>query len=168
MATNIEKAPSGAGTRFEPFPVNVRIKISAIWTAMLFVFAYVDIFSLYRPDVRADLEAGEVGGFAVGQSFLLATTIYVVIPALMVFGTLVLRPRISRIANIALSVIYALTIVAGAIGEWNYYVFGSAIEVAALAAVAYYAWIWPEVGPSDDQSGRRPTKLSAPTPSSSS
>jgi hypothetical protein len=36
-----------ADTKFEPSKVNVRIKISALWTAMLFVFAYVDIFSLY-------------------------------------------------------------------------------------------------------------------------
>jgi hypothetical protein len=58
-------------TRFEPAKVNVRIKISALWTSMLLVFAYVDLFSLYRADVRADLEAGEVGGFTVNQSFLL-------------------------------------------------------------------------------------------------
>jgi hypothetical protein len=152
MSTQVEKAPTRAGTGFEPFPVNVRIKISALWTAMLFVFAYVDIFSLYRPDFRADVEAGEISGFAVGQSFLLATTIYVVIPGLMVFGALVLRPRINRIANIALSIVYALTIVAGAIGEWNYYLLGSAIEVAALAAVAYYSWTWPEFGSTDASS----------------
>ena len=133
-----------AETVFEPFVVNVRIKISALWAAMLFVFAYVDLFSLYRPDVRADLEAGKIGGFAVGQSFLLATTIYVVIPSLMVFGALVLRPRVGRIVNIALSIVYALTIVAGVIGEWNYYIVGSAIEVALLAAVVYYAWTWPK------------------------
>jgi len=73
-------------TTFEPFHVNVRIKISALWASMLFVFAYVDLFSLYRPNVRADLDAGEIGGFAVNQSFLSATTIYVVIPSLMVFA----------------------------------------------------------------------------------
>jgi hypothetical protein len=94
-------------TRFEPFHVNVRIKISALWTSMLFVFAYVDLFSLYRPDFRADLDAGEVGGFTVDQSFLLGTTIYVAIPSLMVFCAVILRPRVNRIANIALSVIYA-------------------------------------------------------------
>ncbi len=127
----------------QPFHVNVRVKISALWTAMLFVFAYVDIFSLYRPDFRADVEAGEISGFAIGEGFLLATTIYIVIPSLMVFGTLVLRPGIDRIANIVLSVIYASTIVAGAVGEWNYYVLGSAIEVALLAAIVYYAWTWP-------------------------
>ncbi len=133
-----------AETKFEPSNVNVRIKISALWTSMLFVFAYVDLFSLYRPDFRADLEAGEVGGFTVNQTFLLGTTVYVVIPSLMVFFTLILRPRVNRIANIALSIIYALTIIAGAIGEWNYYILGSAIEVALLAAIVYYAWTWPK------------------------
>ena len=37
-----------AETKYEPSNVSVRTKISALWTAMLFVFAYVDIFSLYR------------------------------------------------------------------------------------------------------------------------
>jgi hypothetical protein len=61
-----------------------------------------------------------------------------------VFGALVLRPRINRVVNIALSVVYALTIIGGAIGEWNYYLLGSAVEVVLLAAVAYYAWTWPK------------------------
>lgn len=129
--------------RFDPSPVNVRVRISALWTAMLFVFAYVDLFSLYRADVRADLAAGELGGFTVGQPFLLATTIYVAIPALMVFATLVLHPRVARIANIGLAVAYALTIVAGTFGEWTYWIVGSAIEIVLLAAVARQAWTWP-------------------------
>jgi Family of unknown function (DUF6326) len=132
-----------AEATLEPSHVNVRVKISALWTSMLFVFAYVDLFSLYRADFRADLEAGEVGGFDVNQSFLFATTVYVVIPSLMVFLALVLRARVARIVNIALSVVYALTVIAGAIGEWNYYILGSAVEVALLAAIVNYAWTWP-------------------------
>jgi hypothetical protein len=133
-----------AETTLEPFNVNVRIKISALWTSMLFVFAYVDLFSLYRPDVRADLEAGEISGFTVNRSFLLLTTIFVVVPSLMVFLVLILRPRVNRIANIALGIVYAVAIIAGAIGEWSYYVLGSAVEVALLAAIVYYAWTWPK------------------------
>jgi uncharacterized protein DUF6326 len=125
-------------------PVNVRIKISALWTSMLFVFVYVDLFSLYRADFRADLEAGEVSGFTIDQAFLVGTTAFVVIPSLMVFGTLVLRPRVGRIANIALGSVYALLIITSAIGEWTYYVLGSAIEVVLLAAIVYYAWNWPK------------------------
>jgi hypothetical protein len=104
---------SVAETKFEPATVNVRTKISALWTSMLFVFAYVDLFSLYRADLRADLEAGRIGGFTVNQSFLLGTTAYVVIPSLMVFCTLVLRPRLNRVANIALGIVYTVTIVVG-------------------------------------------------------
>jgi hypothetical protein len=133
------------GTTLAPSNVNVRIKISALWTSMLFVFAYVDLFSLYRSDVRADLEAGEISGFTINQAFLFGTTAYVAIPSLMVFTTLVVQPRVSRITNIALGIVYALTIVAGAIGEWSYYILGSAIEVALLAAIVYYAWTWPTI-----------------------
>ena len=147
MSIQTQMTPKTAGTEFEPFKVNVRMKISALWTAMLFVFAYVDIFSLFRPDFRADVEAGVVGGFTVNHPFLLVTTIYIVIPSLMVFGALVLRPKINRIANIALSILYAITIIAGSVGEWSYYVLGSAIEVALLAAIVHYARTWPRVDP---------------------
>ena len=146
MSTNTARPIEKTGaTQFDPAPVNVRVMISALWATMLFVFAYVDLFSFFRPDFRADVEAGVVNGFAVGQTFLLATTAYVVLPILMVVGSLVLRPRISRIANITLSAFYAVTIIGGAIGEWNYYVLGSAIEVALLAAIVYYAWTWPRI-----------------------
>jgi Family of unknown function (DUF6326) len=136
-----------AETKYEPANVSVRIKISALWTAMLFVFAYVDIFSLYKPEFRADLDAGEVGGFTIDQGFLVGTTVYVVIPSLMVFGALVLRPEVNRIANIVLASLYALTIVAGAVGEWGYYILGSVLEVALLAGVVYYAVTWPKPAP---------------------
>ena len=141
-----------AKTKFEPANVNVRIKIAALWTSMLFLFAYVDLFSLYRPDFRAALEAGEIGGFTVNGSFLVGTTAYVVIPSVMVFCALILRPRVNRI--ITLSTIYAVTIIKGAIGEWTYYVLGSAIEVGLLAAIVYYAWTWPKETPRTSTTGR--------------
>ena len=143
MATQTQMTET-ANTEFEPFQVNVRVKISALWTAMLFVFAYVDIFGFFRADVRADVEAGVVGGFTVNQTFLVATTLYIAIPSLMVFVALVLRPRINRMANVVLSIIYAITIIAGAFGEWNYYIFGSAVEVGLLAAIFHHARTWPK------------------------
>ena len=144
---------SVAETKFEPATVNVRTKVSALWTSMLFVFAYVDLFSLYRPDFRAELEAAEVGGFTVNQSFLLGTTAYVVIPSLMVFSTLVLQPRLNRVANIVLGIVYIVTIVIGAVGEWSYYILGSVVEVAMLAAIVYYAWTWPKQAPPASRPG---------------
>jgi hypothetical protein len=76
-------------------------------------------------------------------SFLLATTADVLIPSLMVFGALVLRPRANRIINVAPGALYALTVVAGAIGEWSYYILGGVVEVALLAFIVYHAWTRP-------------------------
>jgi Family of unknown function (DUF6326) len=130
---------------FEDSPVNVRIKLAAAWTSIMMIFAYVDIFMFYRADFRDQVETGKLAvGFKINQAFLLGTTIYVAIPSLMILGSMILPARINRIANIALAVLYALTIIAGAFGEWRYYQFGSALEVILLAAICKYAWKWPQ------------------------
>lgn len=153
-----------SAVKLEPCDVNVRVKLAGLWTAMLFVFAYVDIFSLYRPDVRAEIDAGEVGGFTIDQTFLLGITAYVVVPSLTVVGALLLPPRVSRVANIALGCLYALSVIASAIGEWSYYVLGSAVEVALLAAVVYFAWTWPKAVPATSAGGHGTSSVSRPAP----
>jgi len=123
--------------------INPRLKIAVLWASMLFVFAYVDLFSLYRADVRADIEEGEIGGFTIGQAFLFSVTMYVLIPSLMLSMSVLLPVRAARIANIVLAAVYIPTVVGSALGEWNYYILGSAVETALLIGVIYYAWTWP-------------------------
>ena len=136
---------SSSPTQYEDHPTSPRIKLSALWASTLFVFLYVDLVSMYRADVRADIEAGKVFAFTIGQGVLLGMTAYILIPSLMVSLSLVLPVRVARTANIVLATLYAITIVGGAVGEWNYYILGSVVEVAMLAAVGYYAWRWPLV-----------------------
>ena len=134
-----------ATTDYQDYWINPRIKIAALWVSMLFVYAYVDLFSLYRSDVRADIEAGEIFIFSIGQGFLLGVTVYILVPSLMVFLSLVLPAKVTRTANIVVAVLYAVTIAGGTIGESNYYyILGSLIEAALLAGVVYYAWTWPK------------------------
>lgn len=132
-----------ATTRHLDYWVNPRIKIAALWTSMLFVYVYVDLFGFFRADVRADIEAGEIFVFTIGQGVLLGMTVYVLVPILMLFLSLVLPVRLTRTANLVVPVLYAVTVVGGAIGEWSYYLLGSLVEVALLAGVVYYAWTWP-------------------------
>jgi hypothetical protein len=129
---------------YQDYWINPRVKIAALWASMLFVFVYVDLFSLYRADIRADIAAGKMSAFSIGQGFLFGVTVYVVVPSLMVFLSLVLPVRVTRTANLVLAVLYAVTVVGGAVGEWNYYILGSLTEVALLAGVAYFAWTWPK------------------------
>jgi hypothetical protein len=124
--------------------INPRIKIAALWASTMFLFGYVDLFGMFRADIRADIEAGKMFVFSIGQASLLGVTLYVAVPSLMVFLSLVLPVRVTRMANMALAVIYGLTIAGSAVGEWNYYILGSAIEAALLAGIVYYAWTWPK------------------------
>lgn len=119
--------------------------MAALWTSMLFVFAYVDPFSLYRADVRSDIEVGELGGFTIGQSFLFLTTVYIAIPSLMLSLSVLLPVRIARLANIIVAALYVPTIAGSAFGEWNYYILGSVIEIVLLAVVIFCAWSWPRL-----------------------
>ncbi|HEV8025036.1 MAG TPA: DUF6326 family protein [Candidatus Nanopelagicales bacterium] len=123
-------------------PIDVRIRMSALWVATMLVFLYVDLFSLYREDVRQDLDDGRIFVFEVGQPFLLGITAYVIIPCLMVYLTLVMPRRINRIVSIVVASIYAITIAGAAVGEWAYFVLGSVVEVVLLAIVIRLAWTW--------------------------
>jgi hypothetical protein len=133
-----------APTGYQDYWINPRLKIAALWASMLFIFAYVDLYGLFRSDVRADIAAGKIAGFTIGQGYLLGVTLYVLVPSLMLFLSLVLPVRITRMANIVLAALYALTVAGSAIGEWNYFILGSLSEAALLAGVVYYAWTWPK------------------------
>ncbi|GIE36847.1 hypothetical protein Ait01nite_098920 [Actinoplanes italicus] len=126
--------------------VDVKVVLCGLWVTTLLVFAYVDIFGFFRADVIDGVLAGEVSGagFAIDQTFLLLTTLYVVVPALMVVVSLVARARVNRIANIVVSLFYAATAAATLIGEtWIYYIVGILIQVALLLVITRVAWTWP-------------------------
>lgn len=74
-----------------PPAIDVRVKLAALWASTMMIFAYVDLFSLYRADVRAKLEAGRMAAFPVDQNFLLVTTAYVIVPSLMIYLSVVSR-----------------------------------------------------------------------------
>ena len=137
--------PTEAGP-FQDTRIDVKLVLSALWIAMLIVFAYGDIFGLFRADVlRAALDGRmATTGIAVDQVFLVLTDVYILVPTLMVVLSLVLRPRVNRVANIVVALVYAVSIVASCIGEtWVYYLLGSAVEVVLLVAIVRTAWTWP-------------------------
>jgi len=130
---------------YDEQPVNTRIKIAGLWASMLFVFAYVDVFGLFRKDVLENALAGKVFTFEVNQMFLLLTTVYILIPCIMLVLTLVLKAKTSRMLNIVISSVYILTIIGGVVGEsWLYYIVGSVVEVLLLATIVLFAVKWPK------------------------
>ena len=129
----------------EDVKINVKLKISALWVAMLFVFAYVDIFGFLRSEIIEGIMAGKVATFQINQVFLFLTTLYILIPSIMVFLSLVLKPKVNRWTNIIVGILYIASILGSCIGEtWAFYIFGSIVESLLLFLIIWYAWKWPK------------------------
>jgi hypothetical protein len=127
----------------EDVRVGVRLKISALWITMLFLFAYGDIFGFLAPGRIEEIISGEISGIEITEGFLLAVSVYIAIASAMVFLTLVLSPNVARWTNAVLGILFTVSIIAAAIGEASaYYLFLSAAEIVALVLIVRYAWTW--------------------------
>ena len=129
----------------ENVKVNVKLKISALWIVVMFLYAYVDIFSLSKPGIISEIMAGKMFIFQISQTFLFFTTLYIAIPSIMVFLSLVLKPKVNRWTNIIVSILYLVTMLGACIGEtWFFYIFGTIVESILLFLIIWYAWKWPK------------------------
>ena len=130
-------------TEREDLRINVRIKLSALWVAIMLLYIYADILSLFKPGQIEQMIAGKMGPFPVTQSSLLAASTLMIIPAVMVFLSLTLKTKVNRWINITFGVLYTLVNISNLIGEtWAYYIFFGIVEIALTLIIVWHAWKW--------------------------
>jgi uncharacterized protein DUF6326 len=135
-------------TEMEEVKINVKMKLSALWVAMMLLYIYADILSLFRPGQIEEMREGLMGPFPVTQASLLVASLLMIIPAVMVFLSLTLKPKVARWANIAAGILYTVVNSSNLIGEtWAYYLFFGIVEIVLTLLIVWYAWTWanPEV-----------------------
>jgi len=128
--------------------INIKLKLSGLWIASMFLFLYVDLFGFFIPGFTEKVIAGEVGhtGIPITQGFLLAVIILMMIPSLMIFLSLTLQAKANRWTNIVVGILKIVAVVGGMIGEsWIYYIFASVVELVLLSLIIWYAWTWPKL-----------------------
>ena len=151
-------APSGVHRQAQPYQdvkTDVKVVLAGLWIAMLFLFAYVDIFGFFRADIINGALDGELPGqdLSINQTFLALSTVFILIPSLMIVVSLLAKPALNRKLNIVVSILYAIVIAGLCIGEsWIYYLIGSLFEVILLLAIARVAWRWPSAADRDVRS----------------
>ncbi len=128
--------------------IHVKIKLSALWAAVMFCYIYGDIFRLFQHGELQGMLEGKMWSLPVTQGLLLGTSIMMAIPSVMVFLSLALRPGLNRWANILLGVIYTglMLFTMTSPGAWAYYLFLGIVEVALTVLIVWYAWSWPKPG----------------------
>jgi hypothetical protein len=126
--------------------IDVKLKLAALWIALMFCYTYADILGFYAPGNLEELLAGEIAGIKMTQGLLFGSAILMAIPTAMVFLSLALGARANRWANIVVGIIYlgvlASTLLTGRTPA--YYVFYVVGKAALIALIIWRAWKWPQ------------------------
>jgi hypothetical protein len=130
----------------EDFKINIKIKLSALWTSLMFCYIYGDYFELYVPNKVKGLIDGNNMLDSPFKLFL--ATLLLVVPALMIFLSLILLPGINRILNIILGIVFTTIMVLiglTSLTSWlTFYAFLAAIESVITLTIIFQAWNWPK------------------------
>ena len=127
-------------------PAPVRAKLAAAWTSFMFFYIYVDYFTLYKPGVIDDIQAGVVFEFDISQTFVISGLMLMAIPILMILLSATLPARANRTLNLVVASLYIPVTMFNAVGESEYlyfYALGVVLEVIVLAVILRSAWTWP-------------------------
>lgn len=127
----------------EDTKIDVKLKLAALWTSVMFCYIYADYFGLYVPGALQRMLNGRIEPLgAVTQGVLIVTSTMMAIPSVMICLSVVLTPVLNRRLNIAFGTLYTLIILATMWSWWFYVLFG-AVETALTGLVVWYAWNWP-------------------------
>ena len=132
-------------TESEGVKINVRLKLSALWVALMLVYIYADILSLFKPGVLDEMAAGRMGPFPTTQGGLFTAAALMLIPAVMVALSIMLKPAANRWTNMIVGVLYTFVNIGNLIGEpWAFYLLFVAAEIVLTCLIVWFAWKWPK------------------------
>jgi hypothetical protein len=132
--------------KLEDIKVNMKLKLASLWASFMFLYIYVDYFHLYMPGSLKDILAGKVFVFDISYVFLLIAMIFVAIPSLMIFLSVVLPARVNRWTNIIVAAVFIPYMLFNLAGEaWVHMYFAAALEVVLLCLIIRYAWKWTQL-----------------------
>lgn len=134
-------------TKLADHPVSVRVKLAALWVAVMCCYIYGDIFSLFLPSRLQNLLNGQSGVGATTPTALLSFAVLMSIPALTIYFTVALKAAFSRWLNIAAGTFFTGIMILIGISTVSesmmFYTYLAAVEVLLTSLIVIHAWRWP-------------------------
>jgi hypothetical protein len=126
--------------------VNTKVKLSAMWIALMFFYLYRDVLGFMEPGHIEDLLSGELGGVQMTSTILLGSAILMAVPSLMVLFSLILKANLNRWLNIVLGILHLIllgsTLFVGEISSM--YIFYVIVEAVLIISIVWSALKWPK------------------------
>ena len=130
--------------KLEEFRAPTKLKLSALWTSLMFLYVYGDYFNMYSPGKLEKMAAGDVGPVnASDETGMLAISMMMAIPALMVALSALLPAALSKWLNVLFGVAYAAILAITLPGAPLFYLGYGAIEIPLSLLIAWIALTWP-------------------------
>jgi hypothetical protein len=132
------------------YNVNIKIKLAALWTALMFLYIYADFFQLMTPKKLEKMIDLQTPMGPTSPEILVIFSVILIIPSLMIFLSVFLKTQINKWLNIYIAALYAsmsILIIVSTLGsQWHtFYILFNLIEVFVFAMIIYQAWNWPKV-----------------------
>jgi hypothetical protein len=117
----------------------VRIKLSALWVALMLTYLLGDVLPIFS----GDFNAGKISGMEITQVMYLGMAILMVIPIVMVFLSLTLPNKVNRWANIILAIFFFVFNLIGLPTYPSAYdQFLIVVGLGFNVLTVWYAWRW--------------------------
>jgi hypothetical protein len=129
----------------ENLTVNVKVKLALLWASVMSCYIYEDYFELYVPKKIEEIISGQ--SLLNAPMKLLAASVLLIIPALMIFLSILLQPKLSRFLNVLFGTLYTLLLLWIAInysGSWlRFALLFAIVECVITSIIVWHAWNWP-------------------------
>jgi len=130
--------------RWQEERVNTRLRLSALWTTVMFFYVYADLFAFFDPKSLRQLMDGTLLPFPITQPMMLGMAAMMSIPTIMIFLSLALKAHQSRWSNIVVGMVY--TLVAAytlTMPSSLSYIYFESLEILFTGYIVWSAWKWP-------------------------
>ncbi len=118
---------------------DVKIKLSALWTALMLTYLLGDVLRIYS----GDFKPGEIGGRQITQGMYLGIAIFMLIPIVMVFLSIILNTPVNRWLNIIIAIVLFVFNLMGLPGYPSAYdKFLIFVGLVINVLTVWYAWKW--------------------------
>ncbi len=128
--------------------VNIRIKLAFLWATIMALYIYADFFNLMTPDALQSMMDLQTPLGPTTPGILIGFSVLLIIPALMIPASILLRPSLSRWLNIIFGIVYGvisvLIIISDGSSRWMaFFVLYQVVELFIFALIIRTAWRWP-------------------------
>jgi hypothetical protein len=132
--------------RLQTYKPPIQLKLAALWTATMFCYVYGDYFGLYIAGNLAKMNLAIMGPLGPATpGVLVAVSLMMAVPSVMIFLSLVVPSGLCRWLNIALGLAFTGIMAVSLPGSALFYVVLAGVEMALTLTIAITAWRWPRI-----------------------